>query len=398
MRARRRKSEEGFALLFVFLMAAMVAIALYTEMPRVLFEAERAKEQLLIDRGNEYRRAIKVYVLKNQGRYPPTIDALLNTNDVHFLRKKFVDPMTGKDEWRLIHIAGNGVFPDSLTQAAPQTNLNASTTGAASGAGPGSGMGTNPGPALGTAAYGSSFNSTQTDPNAPQSQPWTLTRVRPSDMRAGGAMAGAGQAPGGDVNPDQAAQEQQPAGIQPGSLPPGTPQQGTAVGGGVMIGGIYQPGTPQQMGQGQAPGQTPYPTQNIPGMPGPYGQQMQPGMGPGGQPSGPGMISSMQPGNQGPGGAPGSGLYTPPGVSFGSQGGQSALQIINSQIRGPGGSSGSLFGGLIAGVASTSEDSGIKTLDGRSKFKEWEFIYDVRRDMMGNAATRGFQGQTQPGK
>jgi hypothetical protein len=370
MRTRRRKSEGGFALLFVFLMAAMVAIALYTEMPRVLFEAERAKEQLLIDRGNEYRRAIKVYVLKNQGRYPPSIDALLNTNDVHFLRKKFVDPMTGKDEWRLIHIAGNGVFPDSLTQAPPQTNLNASSTGAA----PGSGMGTNPGPALGTAAYGSSFNSTQTEPNAPPSQPWTLTRLRPSDMRAGGA----GQAPGGDVNQEQA-----------GSMQPGTPPQATPVGG-VMTGGVYQAGSPQQPEQGQAPGQAPYPTQNIPGMPGPYGQQMQPGMAPG-------LISGMgalPPGNQGQG----SGMYTPPATSFSPQGGQSALQIINSQIRGGSGSGGTLFGGLIAGVASTSEDAGIKTLDGRSKFKEWEFIYDMRRDMAGNTGIRGFQGQTQPGK
>ena len=31
----------------------------------------------------------------------------------HFLRHKYIDPMTGKDEWRLIHIQG-GVLVDSV--------------------------------------------------------------------------------------------------------------------------------------------------------------------------------------------------------------------------------------------------------------------------------------------
>ena len=40
--------ESGYAMLLVFLMAAMIAIALYKEMPRVAFEAQRSKELLLI--------------------------------------------------------------------------------------------------------------------------------------------------------------------------------------------------------------------------------------------------------------------------------------------------------------------------------------------------------------
>ena len=48
-----RKSEErGFAVLMVFVLAAVIAITLYMEMPRVAFEAQRTKEQLLIDRAN----------------------------------------------------------------------------------------------------------------------------------------------------------------------------------------------------------------------------------------------------------------------------------------------------------------------------------------------------------
>ncbi|HWR54506.1 MAG TPA: hypothetical protein VN428_25585, partial [Bryobacteraceae bacterium] len=37
-------------------------------------------------------------------------------------------------------------------------------------------------------------------------------------------------------------------------------------------------------------------------------------------------------------------------------------------------------GGGIAGVASKSEEAGIKLYNERSKYKEWEFLYDPRKD------------------
>ena len=116
LRPRRAKAgpESGYAMLLVFLMAAMIAIALYNEMPRVAFEAQRAKEQLLIERGEQYKRAIQLFVRK-MSRYPATIEELESTNNIRFLRKRYVDPMTGKDKWRLIHING-GVLTDSIVQ------------------------------------------------------------------------------------------------------------------------------------------------------------------------------------------------------------------------------------------------------------------------------------------
>ena len=57
-RCRRRKNEQGFALLLVFLMAAMVGITLYMEVPRVAMQSQRDKEQALIDRGEQYKRVI----------------------------------------------------------------------------------------------------------------------------------------------------------------------------------------------------------------------------------------------------------------------------------------------------------------------------------------------------
>src|SRR3954471_14552093 len=104
--------ERGSALLIVFVLAASVAIMLYMEMPVAVFEAQRNKEQLLIDRGNEYAHAAKLYFRK-VGQYPPTIDALENTNRMRFLRKRYKDPFTGKDDWRLLHAGPGGLIIDS---------------------------------------------------------------------------------------------------------------------------------------------------------------------------------------------------------------------------------------------------------------------------------------------
>ena len=40
----KRRGERGFALLLVFLMAAVVGLYLYTQLPRVAFESERDKD------------------------------------------------------------------------------------------------------------------------------------------------------------------------------------------------------------------------------------------------------------------------------------------------------------------------------------------------------------------
>ena len=86
----RGHSQRGSALLIVFVFAAFVAIMLYREMPIAVFEAKRQKEQMLIDRGEQYKRAIQVFVKTNK-KYPQSIQQLESFNNHRYLRKQYVD-------------------------------------------------------------------------------------------------------------------------------------------------------------------------------------------------------------------------------------------------------------------------------------------------------------------
>lgn len=98
----KSKNEKGYILLSLMLMMTLMLIALTVEAPRVAQQIKREKEEELIHRGNEYRNAIKKYFRKF-GRYPVSLDQLENTNNMRFLRKRYKDPFTGKDDWRLLH-------------------------------------------------------------------------------------------------------------------------------------------------------------------------------------------------------------------------------------------------------------------------------------------------------
>src|SRR4029079_16427007 len=94
---RRRESQGGYALLMIFLMAAIAALMLYQQLPRVAFESEREKEQLLIDRGEQYTRAIQLYYLANNRQYPTSIEDL-EKREKRFLRRPTLDPSTAKNQ------------------------------------------------------------------------------------------------------------------------------------------------------------------------------------------------------------------------------------------------------------------------------------------------------------
>ena len=96
------RSEAGFILLAVLFLVALILITLAVAAPKIAQSIRRDRELELMHRGEQYKRAVKLYYRKF-GAYPSTIDQLVNTNQIRFLRKRYTDPMTGKDDWKIIH-------------------------------------------------------------------------------------------------------------------------------------------------------------------------------------------------------------------------------------------------------------------------------------------------------
>jgi len=100
----RRAGEEGFLLLAVVVMVAILLIALSVAAPVVARQLQRDKEIESQHRMNEYVRAIQLYQRKFPGQYPASIKVLESSNNVRFLRHVYVDPLTGKADYKLIHL------------------------------------------------------------------------------------------------------------------------------------------------------------------------------------------------------------------------------------------------------------------------------------------------------
>jgi type II secretory pathway pseudopilin PulG len=106
IRRRPQPSEEGYILVAVIFMLAILMISLSVAAPAIKREIQRDREIETMQRGKQYIRAIKMYY-KKFGAYPPSADALLKTSEIRFLRKKYIDPTSGKDEWKPIHFGQN---------------------------------------------------------------------------------------------------------------------------------------------------------------------------------------------------------------------------------------------------------------------------------------------------
>ena len=101
-----KPSEEGYVLITVVFMLAIVVLMLSVAAPVVRKDIQRDREIETMHRGKQYKRAVKLYY-KKFGAYPPNVDALVKTNEIRFLRKKYIDPTTGKAEWKPIRFGQN---------------------------------------------------------------------------------------------------------------------------------------------------------------------------------------------------------------------------------------------------------------------------------------------------
>jgi type II secretory pathway pseudopilin PulG len=98
--------EGGFMLLGLIVAIALILIALSVAASSVAFSLRREREEESVRRANQYVLAIRRYY-KKFGRYPGSMQQLENTNNVRYLRKQYVDPLTGKADWRLFGVGQN---------------------------------------------------------------------------------------------------------------------------------------------------------------------------------------------------------------------------------------------------------------------------------------------------
>jgi type II secretory pathway pseudopilin PulG len=100
------EGEQGFMLLGLIVAIAIILIFLGAAATKVAFSLHREREVESARRADQYVRAIRRFYLKNQ-HYPGSIEQLENTNNVRYLRKRYVDPLTGKADYRLILVGQN---------------------------------------------------------------------------------------------------------------------------------------------------------------------------------------------------------------------------------------------------------------------------------------------------
>ncbi|MGH9529465.1 MAG: hypothetical protein ACRD2S_06040 [Terriglobales bacterium] len=87
----------------LILMVALLTIAAAAIAPSIAFQVKRDREEEMIHRGAQYARAVQHYY-KKFNRYPSKIEDLESTNNLRFLRKRYKDPITGKD-FKLVYLS-----------------------------------------------------------------------------------------------------------------------------------------------------------------------------------------------------------------------------------------------------------------------------------------------------
>ncbi|HEY2380128.1 MAG TPA: hypothetical protein VGK48_02995 [Terriglobia bacterium] len=119
MTKKTHRGDAGFSLAAIVMFATITSIFIAAAIPAYQTQMKREQEAELIFRGGEYTRAIQKYQRK-LGVYPTSVDQLLSTNGLRFLRHAYKDPITGKD-FRLITLNPDGSLNGSTIL---QQNMN----------------------------------------------------------------------------------------------------------------------------------------------------------------------------------------------------------------------------------------------------------------------------------
>lgn len=124
-----RGNGAGFTYLTALFIVAILAggLALIGEVWHTTTLREKEAELLYV--GNQYRKAIERYYLNGPRQYPRALTDLLKDprkpGTERYLRRIYVDPITGKDEWGLVKAPDGGIMGvHSLSEDKPFKSAN----------------------------------------------------------------------------------------------------------------------------------------------------------------------------------------------------------------------------------------------------------------------------------
>ena len=109
-----RGRSGGFTYIGLLVAVAVIGIMLSAAGSMWSFTSRREKEVELLFIGHQFRNAIARYYAVNGPRYPRELKDLIDDDRAaaprHFLRKIYLDPMTGAADWQIIRAADGGIM------------------------------------------------------------------------------------------------------------------------------------------------------------------------------------------------------------------------------------------------------------------------------------------------
>lgn len=117
-----QRGSRGYALIALMIVVTLLLVSLTAALPSIYQASQRRREAETIFRGDQYARAIYLFY-RRMGRYPVSVQDLLKTGDVRFLRKAYRDPLSPTGRWRFIHAAAGGILLDSWNQPVLSSSL-----------------------------------------------------------------------------------------------------------------------------------------------------------------------------------------------------------------------------------------------------------------------------------
>ena len=196
IRTSRPQGELGFSMATVMVLTTILLVGLSEAVVSWQKAMQREREEELIFRGKQYIRAIGLWQRKFPGTLPTTIDALLNTNNTRFLRKRWKDPITNSEEWRLIKMNPDGTISGLTIVPSTISTRDVSIPGA-----PTAGQRSTTSTPLSVSSMGSSPTGTQLGGPTigTQGNPLNMGSVRASDPRRSTLQASGSPVLGGIV-------------------------------------------------------------------------------------------------------------------------------------------------------------------------------------------------------